>query len=635
MNSDFHVLNLAAYSTPEIFEDPHQDYVAFGKNNDFYSEIIEAFLNSPTTSSVVQGVSNQIFGKGFDALDSSRKPDEYASFKSLFKARDLKRVCLDYKLLGEAAFQVTYKGQKVVQVTHFNRETLRAEKCDDKGKINAYYYSPKWSEHRDGDKLTRIPVFGSGATNEIYIIRKYIPSMHYYSPPSSISSLNYSSCEALISEFLVNEVTNNFSSGKIISFSNGVPTVEKQQMIKSEILNKLTGVNGEKVIVSFSDGPENKTTIEDITAVDSADVYQYIADQCTAKILLAHRITSPLLVGIRDTGNGLGSNSEEIQNAHNLFENVVIRPYQDDIIEAVEDILAVNGISLKIYVKTLTPIEFTDEVLVTQEQKEEETGQKLSLATQIDGRDAFETKDQAIQAAEKLNCSGYHEHIVNEKVYYMPCESHEIKYKNDKPEMSADHEKAILEKIKDYGEVLGEEWELIEDEEAGSLEEERQAQKNVTVLDKQATKLFSFDPETTAKSEFDQGLYILRYKYDGDPDPQRQFCKDMMALNSGQYGMLYRFEDIENLSALDPNPGLGLGGTPNYDLFLFAGGNNCRHRWRRMVFFRKREDGKFLPKSTTDIFENDKKVANTPFQQPENSGQAQKTPASRGIGNKK
>lgn len=634
MNSDFHVLNLAAYSTPEIFEDPHKDYVAFGEGNDFYSEIIEAFLNSPTTASCVQGVSNQIFGKGFDALDSNRKPAEFASFKSLFKPRDLKRVCLDYKLLGEAAFQVTYKGDKVVQVTHFNRETLRAEKCDDKGKINAYYYSPKWSEHRDGDKLTRIPVFGSGATNEIYIIRKYIPSMHYYSPPSSISAQNYSSLEGLLSEFLVNEVTNNFSSGKIISFSNGVPTVQKQQMIKSEILSKLSGVNGEKVIVSFSDGPENKTTIEDITSVDSADVYQYIAEQCTAKILLAHRITSPLLVGIRDAGNGLGSNSEEIENAHNLFENVVIKPYQDDIIEAIEDILAVNGISLKIYVKTLTPIEFTDEVLVTQEQKEEETGQKLSLAIQIDGRDAYDTKEEAISAAKKINCTGYHEHNQNGRVYYMPCESHESKYKSDKPEMTKDQEKAILEKINDYGEVLGDEWELIEEEDAGTIEQERQAQKNVTVLDKQATKLFSFDPNTTAKSEFDQGLYILRYKYDGNPDPQRAFCKQMMDRNTGEYGMLYRFEDIEKLSSEEPNPGLAKSNETFYDLFLYAGGNNCRHRWRRIVLFRKREDGKFLPKSTTDAFENDKKVANTPFQQPENSGQAQKTPASRGIGNK-
>ena len=85
------------------------------------------------------------------------------SFKSLFKSKDLKKIALDYKLLGEAAIQVSYLQKKVVKVSHFNRETLRAEKCDDKGAINAYYYHPKWKDYKDGDKLTRIPAFGSGA----------------------------------------------------------------------------------------------------------------------------------------------------------------------------------------------------------------------------------------------------------------------------------------------------------------------------------------------------------------------------------------------------------------------------------------------------------------------------------------
>ena len=172
-----------------IRDSPHSDFVAFGDDNDFYTELIDAYLNSPTTNSIITGVVGQIYGKGFDALDSSRRPDEFAAFKKLFKAKDLKRVCLDYKLLGEAAFQVTYKGSKVDKVTHFNRETLRAEKCDHKGVINAYYYFPKWDEYQEGDKLTRIPVFGSGAKNEIYIIRRHIPSMHYYSPPDYILSL--------------------------------------------------------------------------------------------------------------------------------------------------------------------------------------------------------------------------------------------------------------------------------------------------------------------------------------------------------------------------------------------------------------------------------------------------------------
>tara|TARA_A100001011_G_scaffold318040_1_gene337663 strand:- start:4235 stop:5971 length:1737 start_codon:yes stop_codon:yes gene_type:complete len=532
MNSNFHIVNLEAYKTPEVYEDPHQDFVSFGDNNNFYQELINAYLNSPTTNSIITGVVGQIYGKGFSALDSNRRPDQFAAFKRLFKASDLKRVCLDYKLLGEAALQVTYKGKKVDKVTHFNRETLRAEKCDHRGFINAYYYYPKWEEYQEGDKLTRIPVFGSGAKNEIYVIRKHIPSMHYYSPPPEVSSINYSNLEALISSYLVNEVTNNFSSGKLISMTNGVPTLEKQQMIKSEIMEKLTGVNGEKVIVSFSDSPENKTTIEDISAADSAEIYQYIAEECTRKLLLAHRITSPLLVGIRDNNNGLGSNSEEIQNAHNLFENVVIKPYQNDIIDAIDDILAVNGIALKIYVQTLTPIEFTDETLVTQEQKEEETGQKLS-------------SDIDVHTEELVNDLG-------------------------------DNEKTLFD--------LG--YELIDEREVDYDQEEN--------LDKQIHMASAPKGRATAPSELDgktnEGFrYLVRYQYAplAVSKNSREFCKKMVRAKR-----VYRKEDLDRdfKGNKEFNPSKG----DSYNLFLYKGGVNCKHYFNRKTYLLK-DDKKIDP----------------------------------------
>ena len=532
MNSDFHILNLAAYKTPEVYEDPHSDYVSFGDNNNFYQELIDAYLNSPTTNSIITGVVGQIYGKGFDALDSNRRPDEFASFKSLFKASDLKRVCLDYKLLGEAAFQVTYKGGKVAQVTHFNRETLRAEKCDDKGKINAYYYCPNWAEHKEGDKLTRIPVFGSGATNEIYIIRKHIPSMHYYSPSDWVSALNYSVLECEVSQYLVNEVTNSFSGTKLVSFTNGVPTSEKQIMIKNEIMNKLTGANGEKVIVSFSDSPENKTTIEDISVSDAADVYQYIAEECTRKLLLANRITSPLLVGIRDGNNGLGSNAEEIENAHNLFDNVVIRPYQNDIIDAIDDILAVNGIALKIYVQTLTPIEFTDETLVTQEQKEEETGQKLS-------------SDVDVHTEELVNDLG-------------------------------DNEKTLFE----LGYELVDEREVDYDQEANLDKQIKMA----TVPKGRATAPSVLDNET--KEGF---KYLVRYQYAplSVKDNSREFCKKMVRAKR-----VYRKEDLDR--EFEGNKEFNPKNGSSYNLFKYKGGVNCHHFWQRKTYLLK-DDRKIDP----------------------------------------
>jgi hypothetical protein len=567
INSDFHIVNLSAYQTPEIVENPNEEFISYGEDNNYYQELIDAYLNSPTTGSIINGISNQIYGKGVNAHNASKKPNEYAQMKSLFKKKCLQKIAMDLKLLGEAAFQVIYKGKKVVSVSHFNRETLRAEKCDDKGKINAYYYHPNWSEYQNPDELTRIPVFGSGASNEIYIIRKFIPSMHYYSPPDWANALNYSKLECEISEYLVNEVQNSFSGTKLVSFSNGVPTQEKQHLIKNEIMNKLTGANGEKVIISFSDSPETKTQIEDISVSDAADVYSYIAEECSRKLLLANRITSPLLVGIRDTGNSLGSNAEEIENAHNLFENVVIKPYQELIIDAIDDILAVNGIALDLYVETLTPIEFVNtEEIVTKEKREEETGEQLSLSEELKNKAGL--KDQ-------------------------------------RPELSKDHEALILKNLQNFGEDLDDGWDLIEESDVVDGQEEQ-------VLSK--LKMFADTADAKDKSQEDKGLYKLRYKYDGNPNPERAFCKAMMSRNKGKkYGLLYRLEDINELSDLNPNKGLGKGGANNYDIFKYLGGVNCKHFFKRMIFFRKRNSqGKFLPASDSDNLENDKRVANVP-----------------------
>ena len=554
MNS-LEVIQLEAYQTPEVIEDAKKDFVAFGTNNLFYDDLIDVYLNSPTSHSTITGIVNQIVGKGMHAHNASRKPDEFAQFRSLFKSKDLKKIALDYKLLGEAAIQVSYLQKKVVKVSHFNRETLRAEKCDDKGAINAYYYHPKWKDYKDGDNLTRIPVFGSGAKNEIYIIRRHIPSMHYYSVPDYIGSLNYGKLECSISEFLVNEVENSFSGSKLVSFANGSPSVEGMKKIKQEITDKLTGVHGEKVIVSFSDSVENKTTIEDINPPNSAEVYQYISEECSRKLMIGHRITSPLLVGIRDTGSSLGNNAEEIQNAHNLFENLVIKPYQNDIIDAVDDILGVNGISLDLYMQTLTPIEFIDtENAVTKEQVEEETGQQLS---------------------------------------------------SQRPDLSVEHESLIIEKLSQYGEDISNEWELIEE----TAVTDPQHEYSLSKID-----MFANTADGDTKSKEDKGLYKLRYVYAGNPNPQRKFCVEMMSRNTGtKHGLLYRLEDIDALSALDPNPGLGKGGSDNYSIFLYSGGVNCKHFFKRMIFFRKRDtQGKFLEPSSTDDLENDKRVANVP-----------------------
>ena len=372
---NLHLIQLNQYERPTITEERNKDWVSIGDNNDYYQNLIDCYMDSTTNNAVINGVVNQIYGKGLDATDSAQKPDQYAQMKSLVKPNDLRNVCQDLKLLGEAAFQITYNGSKISAITHFPRETLRAEKMNDKGEIKNYFYSADWSKVKQNTKLKKFPVFGSGAQNEIFIIKRYVTGFYYYSPADYNTA--YATLENEIACYLINDTQNGFSGTKVVNFNNGVPDREKQLAIKNDVMQKLTGSYGEKVIVAFNNNAESKTTVEDIPLNDAPAHYSYLSEECSRKIMLTHRVTSPLLIGLRDGNNGLGNNADEIQNASRLFNNVVIQPYQNLLIDSLDAILAVNDISLNLYFKTIEPLEFMDlENVEGEEATEEQTGIK-------------------------------------------------------------------------------------------------------------------------------------------------------------------------------------------------------------------------------------------------------------------
>jgi hypothetical protein len=74
----------------------------------------------------------------------------------------------------------------------------------------------------------------------------------------------------------------------------------------------------------------------------------------------------------------MGSNADEIKTASLLFQNTVIRSTQELVLDAIDDILTFNQITLNLYFKTLQPLEFMDYDNLDAETKEEETGRKFS-----------------------------------------------------------------------------------------------------------------------------------------------------------------------------------------------------------------------------------------------------------------
>ena len=530
---NLHIVNLASYNRPKITEDKKRQWVNYGEDNDYYSYLIDLYTNSTTNNAIINGVSQMIYGKGVDALNSSSKPDEYAALRSIFSNECLRKISLDLKLLGEASFQVLYKDSKVVKSEHFPRQTLRAEKCNEDGDIEAYYYFHDWSKLKPNDKPLRIASFGfgNGKESEIKIIKRYVSGYDYYAPVDYQGGLAYAELENEISDYLINDVQNGFSGTKVVNFNNGVPDREKQLQIKSDVMHKLSGARGEKVIIAFNNNAESKTTIDDVPLNDAPAHYEYLSNECTGKLMVSHRITSPLLLGIRDGNSGLGNNADEIKTASLLFNNVTIKPYQDLITDAMDDILAVNGISLKLYFKTSQPLEFIEtDNAITDEAREQETGVKMSKEEQ-----SFEDNE-------------------------------------------------MFELLEEFGEDENlEEWDLVDERPVDYDQEE--------ALDKMIGLASTGSARSNAKSEQDgenkEGVkFRVRYQYAPlrTQSNSREFCKKMVSAKK-----IYRKEDIQQMSKKPVNAGWGKGGAATYDLWLYKGGGACHHFWMRKTYMAKAE----------------------------------------------
>jgi len=379
VKDSIHVLNLTSYSSPQVVEDARNDWIAYGDDNNYFQYLIDRYNGSPTNNAAINGIAEMIYGRGLDAVDSEEKSSEYTEMRNLFKKHCIKKVCYDYKMMGQAAIQVIYSKDRsrIVQVEHMPIETLRAEKSKD-GEIKGYFYHPDWSELKRNETPKRISAFGTSKDSiEILYIRPYRAGFYYYSPVDYQGGLQYSELEEEIANYHINNIQNGLQPSMLINFNNGTPDKEQRDEIERAIYEKFSGSsNAGKFILAFNDSKELSATIEPVILNDAHQQYQFLSDESMRKVMVSHRIVSPMLVGIKDN-SGLGNNADELQTASLLMDNTVIRPMQVTIIDELERILEYNDIDLDLYFKTLQPLEFTDLTnAITDQEIEKETGVK-------------------------------------------------------------------------------------------------------------------------------------------------------------------------------------------------------------------------------------------------------------------
>lgn len=544
------IVNLSAYEIPKAVEDKQKKWVAYGEDNAFYDSLTNAYVRSSTNNACIKSITDLVYGEGLCIDGLEKDSPEVRELYKIISHKCLKKVILDKKVFGDAAVQVIYSGsgesKKVQHIKHFPINTLRPQIADNEGNIRGYYYHPDWANKKYNEDVKFIPAFGfSNESIEIYVFRSYTPGYYYFSPIDYSGSLPYAELEDEISDYLLNEVKNSFSGTKLVNFNNGVPDPEQRRKISSDILNKLTGSRGQKVIVSFADNAESATTVEDISLNEAPSHYAYLAEESRNKILVGHRITSPMLLGIREAGGGLGNNADEIKTASQLFNSTVINVYQEDIAEQLEDILELNGERLNLYFITTQPVEFdiVDEEAETQPEDvtvevEDDMGQREYLSEQVN----FKTEDQ---------------------VDWL---THLSKQGEEEP----GDDWVMVNATVDLDEHEEENWEAVLN---------HALRPNPTLI------LAGVRANRAADSKQDSEWIKVRYKYIEKHNKSRKsygsrpFCDAMISANR-----IYRKEDIIAMKGVNREHGHNM---QPYSIWLWKGGVNCTHVWERRIYVKK------------------------------------------------
>jgi hypothetical protein len=532
-------VNFSSYTTPVVKEVQGKDYVEYGDNNDYFGYLIDRYNGSPTNNAILNSLMDMTYGKGLDATDSAKKPSEYAAMKGLFTKSCLQKVVADYVMMGQCSFQVVYSQDHntIVEVQHIPVETLRAARCNEDGEVEAYYYAKDWEDVKGRrETAIRIPAFGTSREGlEILYIKPYRAGFYYYSPVDYQGGLPYAELEEEIANYHINNIQNGLAPSMLINFNNGVPSEEERRSIEQQIATKFSGSsNSGKFILAFNDNKDLAATVDPVQLSDAADQYQFLSSEATQKILVSHRIVSPMLLGIKDN-TGFGNNAEELKTASTLLDNLVIRPKQEIIIDGIDQILAYNDISLNLYFKTIQPLEFTEDVVTPMdlETREEETGVKLSSQEPTD-----------------------------------------------------EHFDAMFAELEILGEVINEdEWELVDERPVDYDAEQALSKYAFASTGSAFPNAKSSQDGVTAEGK----RYKVRYAYAPESaalqkSNSREFCKKMIAA-----GKVYRKEDVLRMDGQAVNEGFGPRGAATYSIWLYKGGARCHHFWMRKTYLAKGE----------------------------------------------
>lgn len=696
-------------------------WVNFGVNNLFPQYLRELAQTGAVHGSLCISIGDMIAGKSLEAGLYNKRLNELNTYDVFYGCAH------DYKKYGGFYIEViyTFDRENVAKLRHLPFEECRLGIHGEEEEICGVWHSNDWAAiKKKRNKPEFIPLYNVAKKAEeprqVYYCFNYTGAQ-FYPRPDYYSAINSIELAKEISVYHINNIVNGLMPSFIVSMFQGAPDPEQQTQMKRDWERELTGAkNAGKFIMTFNERDTPRPEITTFPLSDADKQYQFLSTESTSLIMVAHRVTTPLLFGIRDVATGFGSNKDEMAVGLEIFTNQVIEPAQRKLSKAFEEVLAFEMPGLKITVVPNTPISDAVAIAPTGDVSVTEAAPASDAAdvagTALNGAQIASMVEILIQAATGVLpiesakgvmrasfptlttvqideiFSGIKPGSVNPSEVAMgalqtflsavqkkkTCCSIELAEDSYKPtnEMKSEAELGLkwrdeynrggtevgvarardisnlrnlsidtIQRMNSYfsrhavdkkamgwnqgedgfptagriawqlwGGDAGRDWaarivERIKREELSSqvadelialgedapegyilidsyeVDYETDDLENEELIKIEAHELASTGsakpmmPSDQDETNYAGVTFMTRYRYFGSKNPEREFCRKMMAADK-----LYRKEDIEAMEDKAVNRGWGPYGSDYYSIWLYKGGGNCNHAWRKETF---------------------------------------------------
>lgn len=353
----FDVINLTAESMNAPIEGGFDagNYIYYGDNDDYPDTLARLYQNDALHSSLIKSISQMISGVGMYSNAYQGEIDDVLKIRS--RTGDELN-----KIMRLAAFDLKKDGYCYIEVikrwwglelnvlpTIFVRNGRHKE-----GRSPHYFL---YSSKRQFSAGVPLPAFDGQKQHSILMIKQDDTLMQSYAQPDYVGCINDVLLSISAREHKLNSVQNGFFPSAIINFNRPVSDIKVRAAEEAAFRNTFAGPAGRKIVFSWNPSKEMETTLDTFEPPNIVEFFKDLTPEVQQAILVGHRVTSPLLFGVRlETSSGLGSNTEEIQTAYSIMNETVIKPFQIVLIEAFNKLVKFGcGQDLDLAIKPFKP----------------------------------------------------------------------------------------------------------------------------------------------------------------------------------------------------------------------------------------------------------------------------------------